>query len=417
MDDKVRQVVELTARDSYGRLVAWLAAHCGDLRTAEDAVSDALEAALRNWPDRGVPDNPTAWLLTAARRRVIDRSRRRTTRMQAADRLRREAQERAETPFRSPESGFPDRRLELMLVCAHPEIPVAARTPLILQTVLGLTAERIAAAMMMRPASIGQRLVRAKRHIREARLTFRAPDPAELPHRIAPVLDAIYAAYGTGWETTSDADAGVSGLAREALWLGRLLVDLAPEIAEVKGLYALMAHCEARRAARRTARGAFVPLEEQDTAQWDRALQEEAEKALFMAAKQGQRGSYQLEAAIQSIHANRARSGRTDWASVHAIYDTLVACFPSLGAHIGLAASLGRIGRPADGLATLDALPADRTARHQPWWAVRAHLLAALGRRRAATDAYSRAIGLTTDPAVRAWLAERRRSSASDAST
>lgn len=408
MTSEVREIVELTARDSYGRLVAWLAAHCGDLRTAEDAVGDALEAALRSWPERGVPDHPVTWLLTTARRRAIDTSRRQSTRTKAANRLRWEAQERAETPFRSPATRFEDRRLDLMLVCAHPDIPPAARTPLILQTVLGLTAERIATALMMRPASVSQRLVRAKRHIRDAGLTFETPGPEALPDRIAPVLDAIYAAYGTGWEVTSDADAGVSGLAREALWLGRWLVDLAPEVAEVKGLYALMAHCEARRGARRTPDGAFVPLEEQDPAQWDDTLRQEAEKAIWMAARQRQRGPYQLEAAIQSIHAHRAVSGRTDWRAVRAIYETLVAHYPSVGASVGLAASLGRVGQASDGLVVLDGLPERRTHRHQPWWAVRAHLLRELGRHDDASDAYTRAIGLTTDPAVRQWLNQQR---------
>ncbi|MAQ19255.1 MAG: RNA polymerase subunit sigma-70 [Sandaracinus sp.] len=398
------------ARESYGRLVAWLASRCGDIPLAEDAVADALEAALRQWPESGVPANPEAWLLTAARRRVIDGQRRRATRRagepvltQQADEvaaLRREAQEAAAVPFRE---HLPDRRLELLFVCAHPAIPADVRTPLMLQTVLGLNAERIGSALLVKPATMGQRLVRAKKRVREAGIPFERPAPEELPERLGYVLDAIYAAYGTGWEMGEG-----TGLAWEAIWLARLVVALLPDAAEGLGLYALMLHCEARRGARRDETGAFVPLEAQATTAWDHELILEAEKALWLASKRRTPGPYQLEASIQSIHAHRARSGVTDWAGVERLYAVLAREYPSLGATVGWAASRGRVGQPREGLALLASIPAARVARHQPYWAVRAFLLGAAGELAEARGAYERAAGLATDEAVRRWLLAQR---------
>lgn len=400
---EAQRAVEHAARDGYGRLVAWLAARCGDLPTAEDAVGEALEAALRSWPNDGVPARPEAWLLTAARRKVIDRVRRQKTRLDGAERLRLEAQEAAEVPFRTT---LPDRRLELLFVCAHPEIETADRTPLMLQTVLGVSAERIASAMLQKPATLGQRLVRAKRRIKQRGLVFEVPPEEERGARLGHVLDAIYAAYGTGWESAATDDP-VTGLATEAVWLARLVVSLMPEAAEAKGLLALMLYCESRREARRVG-GAFVPLEEQDTSLWDLAQVAEAEYALGLAANMHAPGPYQHEAAIQSVHAHRARTGVTDWAALNALYRVLVAQFPSLGAWIGLAASCGRVGDAEAGLAILDGLPDPRVRRHQPYWAVRAYLLSETADLEGADAAYGRAIGLTEDPAVRRWLAGRR---------
>lgn len=402
------RAVEQAARESYGRLVAWLASRCRDLHLAEDAAADALEAALRQWPKSGVPANPEAWLLTTARRRMIDGFRRAETRrdgepvlkqqLEEIAALQREAQEAASVPFRE---ALPDKRLELLFVCAHPEVPAAIRTPLMLQTVLGLDASRIGSAMLVKPATMAQRLVRAKRAIAEAAIAFEVPGAEQLPERLGHVLDAIYAAYGTGWAL------GGSGLAWEAIWLARLLVELLPEAAEAFGLLALMLYAESRRAARRSPEGDFVPLEEQDTSRWDQDLIVEAEKALFIAAKKKQPGPYQLEASIQSLHAHRARSGATEWRGIHELYGILAHDYPTLGALIGHAASFGRVGAPSEGLALLDSLPAERVQRHQPYWAVRAHLLAQL-EDPAASQAYERAAGLSEDPAVQRWLLARR---------
>lgn len=406
MSKVAQTAAEKAARDHYGRLVAWLAAHCGDLERAEDAVSDALEAALRTWPEQGVPRRPESWLLTAAKRRVIDDARRAKTRRDKVDRLRLDAQEAASVPFRT---GLPDRRLELLLVCAHPDVPANVRTALMLQTVLGLNADRIGSAFLVKPATMGQRLVRAKRSIAAAGIPFEVPAAEALVERAGYVLDAIYAAYGTGWEIAQDTGALGTGLAREAIWLARLVVDLLPEVAEAKGLLALMLYCESRRAARRDAAGAFVPLHEQVTELWDRQAIDEAESLVRAAASLRQHGPYQLEAAIQSLHAHRLRSGATDWQKIGQLYAVLVERFPSLGAHIGYAASLGRAGAPGQGLALLDQLPMPRVERYQPYWAVRAFLLAELGQAEGAASAYERAAGLSEDPAVRRWLLAQRR--------
>jgi predicted RNA polymerase sigma factor len=397
-DADTHRAVEIAARESYGRLVAWLTSRCRDVRMAEDAVADALEAALRQWPERGVPRKPEAWLLTTARRRVIDRQRRDRTVQDHVGRLQREAQEAADRPFLE---GLPERRLELMLLCAHPEIPEDLRTPLMLQTVLGLDAQRIGSAMLVKPATMGQRLSRGKRRIKERGLAFETPSPEVLPERIGFLLEAIYGAYGAGWERSS------TGLATEAIWLAQLLVRLAPDFAEPYGLLALMLYAEARRPARRTADGAFVPLEEQDTSLWDHALILEAEKALWIAGKKRTPGPFQLEAAIQSLHVHRARSGHTDWRGIRQLYEALDRRWPSLGVAVGLAAASARDGALEEGLARLDALDPPSVARHQPYWAVRAHLLKELGRPDAGA-AYERAIGLTEDPALRAWLASQR---------
>lgn len=379
---------------------------------AEDALADALATAVRKWADDGVPDNPEAWLLTVSRRRLIDEQRRQARHADAEAKLRTdqqlrlnlEAAEANEMPLRP---GIPERRLELMFTCAHPDIPPAMRTPLMLQTVLGLTAEQIGSAMLVAPATIGQRLVRVKRRIERDAIPFEVPDAQQLPGRVRHVLDAIYAAYGTVWDDPDDATAAATGLAGEAIWLAGLLVELLPDDAEAKGLYALLCLCESRRPARRPD-GVFVPLEDQDTRLWDQAMLESGEIALWRAAKQGQPGRYQVEASIQSLHAHRARTGTTNWSAIRETYEVLVDQFPTLGAVIGWAASLGRTGQAAKAIAVLDDLEVERVRHHQPYWAVRAWLLVEAAQHSEAAAAYDRAIGLTADPAVRSWLLEQR---------
>jgi RNA polymerase sigma-70 factor (ECF subfamily) len=303
---------------------------------------------------------------------------------------------------------FPDERLKLLFVCAHPAIDPAMHTPLMLQTVLGLDAARIAHAFLISPTTMGQRLVRAKMKIRDAGIQFEAPQDRELPHRLDAVLEAIYAAFGIGWDDMAGADQRGRDLAEEAIWLGRVLLQLMPEEAEVHGLLALMLHCEARRAARRGTDGQFAPLSEQDAQQWSRPLIEEAERHLAEASKRGRIGRFQLEAAIQSIHAERARSGRTEWAAIMLFYEQLIRISPTFGTRTGYAAAVAEAKGPEAGLATLDAIdPADISA-YQPYWAVRAHLLQRLGKTPEALEAFDRAIGLTEDPAVRHFLLQRR---------
>lgn len=405
MGSPERRAVEQVARESYGRLVAFLAARSRDVAAAEDALSDAFAAALETWPRDGVPTNPAAWLLAAARRRLIDAARHRKVRDAAADRLR-ELVAAAETA--APADAIPDDRLKLLFAVAHPAIDPAAHTPLMLSAVLGLTAAEFASAFLVPQAAMGQRLVRAKAKIRDAGIAFAVPDPADLPARLDPVLAAVYAAFGSGWDDVTGADARRRGFATEAVWLGRVIVDLVPGDPEALGLLALMLHCEARRAARRDAAGGYVPLADQDVRLWSLPLIREAETALAAAAAANRPGRYQLEAAIQSAHAIRAVTGRPDWAAVAVLYDALVATAPATGALVGRAAAVAEARGPAAGLAALTDIPADRVATYQPYWALAAHLHARVGNGPAAANAFDRAIGLSEDPAVRDFLIRKR---------
>jgi RNA polymerase sigma-70 factor (ECF subfamily) len=304
----------------------------------------------------------------------------------------------------SEKAVFPDERLKLLFVCAHPAIDEAARTPLMLQTVLGLDAARIASAFLVVPAAIGQRLVRVKTKIRDAGIHFEVPSRDELPSRLEPVLEAIYAVYGSGWEDVAGADPRRQGLAEEAIWLGRLVEQLLPDEPEGQGLLALMLHCEARRAARRDADGSYVPLSRQDVALWSRPMIDEAEATLSRASEAKRPGRFQLEAAIQSVHARRAVTGRTDWEAIALLYEGLIRLAPTIGAQVGQAAALAETRGAESGLSALGAIPPDVIAAYQPYWALSGHLHKRLGRMAEARAAYDRAVGLSQDPAVRDFL-------------
>ncbi|MEA2543126.1 MAG: hypothetical protein QOH35_4492 [Acidobacteriaceae bacterium] len=403
--ESTHRTIERVARESYGRLVAYLSSHTRDVASAEDALSNALVAALTTWPRDGVPQNPEAWLLTAARHSLIDLVRHQQVAVASEPTLLllREQQEEA---ILSTE--FPDERLKLLFVCAHPAIDPGMHTPLMLQTVLGLDAARIAHAFLISPTTMGQRLVRAKTKIRDGGIQFEVPQERELPRRLDAVLEAIYAAFGIGWDDMAGVDQRGRDLAEEAIWLGRVLLQLMPGDAEVRGLLALMLHCEARRAARRGPDGRYVPLSEQDSQQWSLPLIEEAERHLADAASRGRTGRFQLEAAIQSVHAERARSGRTEWVAITLFYEQLIRISPTLGTRTGYAAAVGEANGPEAGLAVLDGIDIDGVSAYQPYWAVRAHLLQRLGKTSETADAFDRAIGLAEDPAVRQFLLQRR---------
>jgi RNA polymerase sigma-70 factor (ECF subfamily) len=400
------QVVEAVARASYGRLLAYLSSETRDVAGAEDALSEALLAALTSWPSDGVPKQPEAWLLTAARHRLIDQARRTRVRSDHLDTIR-YLTERAAGPPGIVDS-YPDRRVELLFVCAHPTIEPAMHAPLMLQTVLGLDAARIAQAFLVSPATMGQRLVRAKRKIREAGLPFQVPEADELPSRLETVLEAVYAAYGLGRDEAAGADARGHDLADEAIWLAHVVRARMPEEPEVRGLLALMLFCDARRAARRTPDGRYVPLSEQNPAAWSTESIVEAERELAAAAGSGRIGRFQIEAAIQSVHSERARTGRTDWDAIVVFYEHLVRIAPTVGARVAQAVAVSETRGPATALTLLDTLDHAAVAAYQPFWAARAHLLGHLGRASEAMDSYDRAIGLTEDPAIRRFLLERR---------
>ena len=400
MDDvsTIGAAAEAAARHGYGKLVAFLAARTGNVAAAEDALSDAFAAALADWPTSGVPRNPEAWLMAVAKRRLIDAARRRRTQGGAADHLRIMTEELNEVV----DADIPDRRLGLMFACAHPAIEAAMRAPLMMQTILGFDAAAIASAFLVSPATMGQRLVRSKQKIRQAGIPLRVPERADMAERLDAVLAAIYAAYGSGWTEPGN-------LVDEALWLGRLVVALLPDEAEALGLLALMLHAEARRGARRDAVGAYVPLGEQDITLWDAAMIDEAETLLHRASALGVIGRYQLEAAVQSVHAARRVSGQTDWDAIEVLYEALAAITDSPVVMINRGIAIAETRGVEAGLGCLDSLTVDRRlAEYQPYWAARAELLSRAGMIDAAEEAYQRAIGLESDPAVRGFLQQRR---------
>jgi RNA polymerase sigma-70 factor (ECF subfamily) len=406
-DDLSHAAAEAVARRSYGKLVAFLAARTRNVAAAEDALSDAFAAALADWPTQGLPRQPEAWLLAVARRKVVDAARRQQTRDDAASDLRLIAEE-LESNMAS-EAEIPDERLSLMFACAHPAIDPTIRAPLMLQTILGFDAATVASAFLVAPATMGQRLVRAKQKIALAGIPFRLPERTDLPERLEAVLEAIYATFTEGWSDPAGTEIRRRNLAEEGIWLGRLVVSLLPEEPESLGLLALMLYAEARRPARRDAQGEFVPLNEQDVTLWDADLIAEAEALLRTASKKGALERYQLEAAIQSAHVVRRLTGTADWAAIERLYDALCALTQSPVAAINRAVAVAETQGPTAGLASLDALSADpRLISYQPYWAARAGLLARTGATEDADRAYELAIGLESDPAVRRFLERRR---------
>lgn len=346
-----------------------------------------------------MPDEPDAWLLVAARRRLTDAARSSTVR---ADGLRSLLVTTPDQPEDVP--MLPDRRLELMFACAHPAIDSAMHAPLMLQTVLGISAERIASSFLLSPDTMGRWLSRAKLRIRDIGLSFEIPEPEQLVQRTAGVTEAIYAAYGQGWDSITSDDASRNGLSEEAIWLARVLAKAAPQDAEVHGLLALMLYCEARVAARRVD-GHYIPFGEQDVDRWDRTMIAAAEAALGRAASLGVPGRFPLEAAIQSAMVQARQTGQDMRRPLLALHAGLLTFAPTIGNFVGHAAALAEQHGPAAGLDALDDLPRDRAQNYQPYWALRAHLLRKSGGRDAAADeALQRVIGLTEDPAVRAFL-------------
>jgi RNA polymerase sigma-70 factor (ECF subfamily) len=406
-DQKAGAAAEAVARRSYGKLVAFLAARTRDVAGAEDALADAFAAALVDWPASGVPQSPEAWLMAVARRKMIDAARRRRSNEGAAEHLQL-MQEELEAAAVS-ETQIPDDRLLLMFACAHPAIEPGIRAPMILQTVLGFDAATIASAFLISPATMGQRLVRAKAKIRQTGIPFRLPERADLRERLGAVLAAIYAAFSEGWSDPAGTEFRRRNLAEEGIWLGRLVASLLPEEPEALGLLALMLHAEARRGARRNPAGQYVPLAEQDPQLWNTPLIEEAEAHLFRASRMGAVGRYQLEAAVQSAHVVRRLTGHTDWAAIERLYDALATIIDSPVVAINRAIAVAETRGPAAALKALDALADDaRLTQYQPYWAARAGLLARTGATAAAEQAYERAIGLEADPAVREFLQQRR---------
>ncbi|BBH69681.1 DNA-directed RNA polymerase sigma-70 factor [Actinoplanes sp. OR16] len=385
---------EVAARDSYGRLLALLSAATNDLVAAEDALADAFERAVTTWPAQGVPANPDAWLLAVARNRLRDWWRSASYRRTVALDVERDS------PAHLDEidvDRIPDRRLELMLVCAHPAIDPAVHTPLMLNTVLGYTAEQIGRAFSTPAATMATRLVRAKKRVKTAGIPFRLPARDDLPGRMDAVLEAVYGAYV------------IDRAPAEALHLVEVLARLAPRDPEARGLAALVQLSAARAPARTDSGGRFVPLADQDPARWDRSLIARAHEHLRAAHAQGRLGRFQLEAAIQALHcADNRTPDRTTLLDLHRALHRLA---PSLGGGVALAAATADVDGPAAALALLDTVIAeagDAGPRFQPARAARAHLLKRLGRATESAAEFDAAIALTRDPSESAYLQSQR---------
>lgn len=384
------EIIEQTARTSYGKLLAILTkASNGDVALAEDVLSQAFIKALEVWPVSGAPSNPDGWLVKTARNAIIDRFRHLKVQDQSIDFL----LDRLEQDT----SDYPDQRMALLFVCAHPAISEEIRTPLMLQIVVGLSIEQIASAFLLSPAALEKRLVRAKKKIKEAGIPFEIPEKSELSARLEDVLDAVYAAYGTSWNEMTETLEG------EALFLTRLIVETLPLEAEPKGLLALMQFSSSRKIARRL-EGRYVPLDEQDVQLWDKNLLNEADALLRSAFELKNPGRYQWEAAIQSGHVARRLLGIDNRRDLLALYRVLLTAAPSVGAWLSYAGAFLSFGEDLEAQKILDALESEGIECHQPYWVLKATLAAKLGQQSEAIKFYEQAIGLTEDAAVVVFL-------------
>jgi RNA polymerase sigma-70 factor, ECF subfamily len=383
-------------REESGRSVAALIRVFGDIDIAEDAVQEAFAVALRKWPDHGLPPNPGGWITTTARNRAIDRLRRESRGRE----LLREATVLApgnDDPAMPEEEGpLHDDRLRLIFTCCHPALSTEAQVALTLRLLGGLSTKEVARSFLVAEPTMAQRLARAKRKIKAARIPYRVPESYELPERLRPVLAVVYLVYNAGLSGPADA-----GLCWEAIRLARILATLMPDEPEVAGLLALLLLTESRRASRTSPDGSLVLLGEQDRKRWDRALIEEGQAIVRRCLRRNQPGAYQIQAAINAVHADAATVEQTDWSQIVALYDQLIVIAPTPVVALNRAIAIAEVQGPAAALALVDELDLDN---YHPFHATRADLLRRLGRDSEAATAYDRAAALAPTDAEREFL-------------